>query len=181
MCSCLLLLLLNSAALAADQSSTSDSQAPAPESESNRLDHRLGAYLGILGDPHPTILGLNVAYNVTDFLRASAGAGQVSATSSLSIANDGSVSSQTQSMTTLGVAAKFLVPTWNLTPTASLGYSHISITDGSVFTDYKSNNLYVGIGGDWQAKSGFNLGAGMNISMNGAAPSAPYINVGYFF
>jgi len=131
----------------------------------NRLTKRLGAYVGVLGDPHPTLFGFNVAYNVLDYLRASIGYG--------------SVSVGDLSLTTIGAAAKFMVPGWNLSPTGTLGYSHVSM-NGFV-ADYGENNIYVGLGGDWQAGNGFNLGAGFNVSLNGAAPTAPYLNVGMFF
>jgi hypothetical protein len=145
----------------------------------NRSARKLGAYIGILGDPHPTVVGFNVAYNVLDFMRASVGFGKVSV-STLTVGSSGFATEDT-SMTTIGVAAKFLVPNWNLSPSASLGYSHVSIDSNAIVTDYKSSNIYLGLGGDWQAESGFNLGAGMNLSLNGGAPAAPYINVGMFF
>jgi hypothetical protein len=148
-------------------------------SDNHRGDRRLGAYLGILGDPHPTVVGFNVAYNVLDYLRASAGFGKV--TVSTFDLNDSGIGVTESSLTTFGVAGKFLVPGWNLSPAATVGLSFVSIDEGITATDYKSTNLYLGLGGDWQAASGFNLGAGLNLSLNGGAPTAPYINVGMFF
>lgn len=144
----------------------------------NRLNKKLGAYLGILGDPHPTVIGVNVAYNVNEYLRASLGFGKISA-STIDL-NDPTGFTDT-SMTTIGAAAKFLMPGWNFSPSASLGYSHVFFDGMLADADYKSNNIYLGLGGDWQAESGFNLGAGLNVSINGGAPTAPYINVGMFF
>lgn len=158
--------------------SVSEQPTSAP-AETNRMNKRIGAYLGILGDPHPTVVGVNLAYNVASFMRASLGFGKVSA-STISISDSG-IGTEEVSMTTIGASAKFMVPTWNLTPTASLGYSHVSLGDNTSFVDYKASNLYTGLGIDWQAESGFNLGAGMNLSLNSGAPSAPYINVGVFF
>jgi hypothetical protein len=149
-------------------------------SADNRISRRLGAYLGILGDPHPTVVGVNVAYNLTEYLRASVGFGKVS-TSTAVVGSGFSLTTEDQSMTTIGAAAKFLMPNWNLSPAVTVGYSHISLADGMVFSDYKSSNVYLGLGADWQAESGFNLGAGLNLSMNSGAPTAPYINVGMFF
>ena len=148
-------------------------------SEDHRAEKRLGTYLGILGDPHPTVLGANVAYNWLPFLRASLGFGQISVTS-MSF-NQNGFATEEKSMTTIGTAAKFMVPGWNLTPTASLGYSHVFFSEGITSTDFRANNIYMGFGGDWQAESGFNMGAGLNVSLNGAAPSAPYLNLGMFF
>lgn len=173
--------VLSTSAQAAEPSknlSVSSASASAPAN--NREARRLGAYLGILGDPHPTGIGVNLAYNVLRFMRASVGFGKVSTGASISVDGSGASVSE-ESQTTIGFATKFMMPDWNLTPAVTLGYSHVSVSDGMlVVSDYKSNNIYTGIGADWQAESGFNLGAGLNISLNGGAPTAPYINVGYF-
>lgn len=177
----LTLALMLASALAAAQSTfaatpgTSEARA---SDLSNRSDRKWGAYLGVLGDPHPTAFGINAAYNVTDYLRASVGYGRFS-TGSISIGN--SVSIEEESVSTFGVAAKFLMPGWNISPSATVGFSFIGLSDGFVSEDYKTSNLYLGLGGDWQMASGFNLGAGLNLSLNGGAPTAPYLNIGMFF
>jgi hypothetical protein len=157
------------------------SQGTAPTE--NRSSKRMGVYVGVLGDPHPTLAGVNLAYNLSPMMRASVGYGKVTVSSAaISITDDGiSGSSTEESMTTLGAAMKFLVPGMNLSPSATVGYSHIALSDNLIIEDYKANNFYLGLGADWQGESGLNLGAGMNLSMNGAAPSAPYFNLGYFF
>lgn len=148
---------------------------------SNRDEKKFGAYLGILGDPHPTVLGINVAYNVNDYLRASAGFGQITVTSGISI-DDSGMSTQETTMTTVGTGAKFFVPGWSLSPTAGLAYSHVFMSgDNTDIIDYKSNNFSTSLGFDWQTRGGFNMGGGMNLSLNDAAPTAPYINLGWFF
>lgn len=169
---------------AAAQASAPKQTSQAEESVSakatnNRELRRLGAYVGILGDPHPTGIGLNIAYNVLKFMRASIGFGKVS-TASVSLDGSG-IAAVEESQTTIGFATKWMMPDWNLTPAVTLGYSHVSLSDGMVFADYKASNIYTGLGVDWQAESGFNLGAGLNLSLNGGAPTAPYINVGMFF
>lgn len=148
---------------------------------SHRSEKKIGAYLGILGDPHPTVLGMNAAYNLFDFMRVSVGMGKVSVTT-MTLNNSG-FATEEKSITTLGIASKFLVPGWNVTPSIGLGYSHVFLSDGLSLdnTDYKANNIYTSLGVDWQSQGGFNLGAGANVSINGAAPFAPYINLGYFF
>jgi hypothetical protein len=164
------------------QNSQKDNSHSVP-GESIRSEKRIGAYLGLLGDPHPTLAGFNVAYNLNDMMRASVGMGKISAGASVSV-NDEAITAEETSMTTIGAALKFMVPGWNLTPSGSLGYSHVSMssTNGGGFEllDYKANNFYVGLGGDFQAENGFNVGLGLNVSVNGAAPTAPYINLGYF-
>lgn len=168
-----------SIASAAPKSSPKNESSSEVKLESSRMDKRFGAYVGILGDPHPTLFGVNLAYNVLDYLRASVGYGQITVTT-LSL-DDSGFGTAEESMTTIGAAAKFLVPGWNLTPTATLGYSHVFMSEGFESIDYDSDNLYVGLGGDWQTTGGFNLGAGFNVSITGSAPLAPYINLGMFF
>ena len=169
------LLILPSMVRASENNNQTQTQVNLTE---NRMLKRFGAYLGILGDPHPTLVGFNVAYNVNDYLRASVGFGKVTVSS---IDLTGSSGITDTSLTTIGAAAKFLMPGWNLSPSATLGYSHIAFDGVLADNDYKSSNLYFGVGGDWQAASGFNLGAGLNVSINGGAPTAPYMNVGMFF
>jgi hypothetical protein len=149
--------------------------------DSARTQHKIGAYLGLLGDPHPTLAGFNLAYNLNDMMRASIGVGKVTVGSSVSVGDEG-ISSAESSVTTVGAAMKFMVPGWNLTPSGSLGLSKVSIqNNGPIEIEgYKSTNIYLGLGGDFQSDGGFNVGAGLNVSMNGGAPSAPYINFGYF-
>ncbi|MBC7397358.1 MAG: hypothetical protein H7333_07930 [Bdellovibrionales bacterium] len=174
----LLLALLSSSAVASTNSEAGTSVTSVELS--HRSDKKMGAYLGLLGDPHPTVLGLNIAYNALDFMRASIGFGQVSV-SSLRVNQNGQLATEETSMTTIGVGSRFFVPGWSFTPTAGVGYSHVFLSSNAVsISDYKANNIYVNAGFDWQATSGFNLGAGMNVSVNGAAPTAPYINLGYF-
>lgn len=170
---------LTVAQAAPTQSSTSEQSVSSKTS--NRDMKRFGAYLGILGDPHPTNVGINIAYNVLQFMRASVGFGKISTGASISMDESGNFAASEESQTTIGAAVKFLMPGWNLSPSVALGYSHISLSEGMINPDYKSSNLYAGLGADWQAASGFNLGAGLNLSLNGGAPTAPYVNVGVFF
>lgn len=143
--------------------------------ESNRSKKKIGGYVGILGDPAPTLLGINAAYNLTDYLRLTAGFGQVKASVTLNGA------SSDQSMTTLGAGAKLLYPGWSLSPVLSLGYSHVSIDAGGIVADVAANNVFMGVGMDWQAESGFNFGLGLNVAVSGASGTLPYVNLGWFF
>ena len=163
----------------ADAEQPSNQNKAEVKTDDHRATKRYGAYLGILGDPHPTVVGVNIAYNVLDYLRASIGFGKISV-SSIGSSSDGFAVEDT-SITTIGAAAKFLVPGWNLSPSATLGYSHLSFGGLLADSDYKTNNIYFGAGGDWQSETGFNVGVGLNVSMNGAAPTAPYLNLGMFF
>jgi hypothetical protein len=149
--------------------------------ESNRMKNRAGAYLGLLGDPYPTLVGVNLAYNVFDFMRVSAGFGKISASASFGSTE---VSS---SATTIGGTVRFMVPNWSLTPTAGLGFSHVSISDDAGVTVSVKNftesasHLYGNFGFDWQSSGGFNVGAGYNYSFKSGIGGAVYVNLGWYF
>ncbi len=139
------------------------------------MQKRAGAFLGVLGDPFPTLVGVNLAYNVFDFLRATAGLGQVSA----------SVGNSSASATTVGAGARFLVPGWSLSPVAglSLAYVGYSSTGGALSVggfDSGGLHAYASLGIDWQTASGFNVGAGYNLSTKAGVGGMPYLNLGWF-
>ena len=146
-------------------------------SSSNRMLRRAGVYLGLIGDPFPTIVGVNLAYNAFDFARFTAGIGKISA----------SIGATEASATTLGATSKFFVPGWNLSPVAGLGFSYVSVsqTGGSKITVSNFNDsaahVYATIGVDWQAASGFNIGAGYNVSFKSGVGGLPYLNLGWYF
>jgi hypothetical protein len=142
---------------------------------SHRMQKRAGAYLGILGDPFPTLIGVNLGYNVFDFLRATAGIGQVSA----------STGASTASATTLGAGARFLVPGWSLSPSAGLSVAYLAYASdglGISLGNYGAGGLhaYASFGVDWQTEGGFNLGLGYNVSFRSGFGGMPYINLGWF-
>lgn len=162
------------------------SAAPAPTKATNaeidtsasaRMKNRAGGYVGILGDPFPTIIGLNVGYNVFDFMRATAGLGQVSA----------SVGTAEATATTVGAGARFFVPGWNLTPTAGLSMAYVMVSkEGGMSVSVKNfdesgAHIYATLGIDYQASSGFNIGAGYNLSFKSGIGGLPYLNLGWFF
>jgi hypothetical protein len=146
--------------------------------DSNRMKNRLGAYLGLLGDPFPTIIGVNVAYNIFDFMRATGGFGQVSASASFGGAE---VSAKA---TTFGLGTRFFVPGWSLSPVGGLSFAAVSVSGSGVsvnnFSD-SGSHVYATLGADWQAASGFNVGVGYNISFKSGIGGMPYINLGWFF
>lgn len=140
---------------------------------SNRQGNKLGVYMSVLGDPFPNLIGMNAAYNLTDYLRANLGYGKVSA----------SIGESEASLTTIGAGAKGMVPGWSLTPVLGLNATY-AMFSGSAIT---VNNLsksglvpYLNVGLDWQAQGGFNVGLGTNVSFSDAG-SGGYLNLGYFF
>ena len=147
------------------------------ETVSNRMKNRAGGYVGLLGDPFPTIIGLNIAYNVLDFMRATAGLGQVSAQFGTAEAT----------ATTIGAGARFFVPGWDFSPTAGLSFAYVSVSQTGGMSvsvknfDESGAHLYGTIGVDWQAATGFNVGAGYNLSFKSGIGGLPSLNLGWYF
>lgn len=150
---------------------------------SSRSAKRLGAYLGI-GEPAPTLIGINLAYNVTDFLRASAGYGSLSVATSLSFGSDGSLTANEASAKTFGVGVRGLVPGWSVSPTVGLHFAHVSYSGAGGLTvggfQESGSHIYGSLGVDWQASFGLNLSAGYNYSFKSGIGGSAYLNAGWF-
>jgi hypothetical protein len=140
--------------------------------DSHRMSRRAGMYLAY-GDPYPTVLGISAAYQITDYLKASAGFGQLGV----------SVGAFEASTTTIGVGLKGMVPGWNLTPTVGLHFAHVSHTGGGFavggFTD-SGAHVYTSFGFDWQTKAGFNLNGGYQLSFKSGIGGGLYLGAGWF-
>lgn len=137
--------------------------------ESARTSKKLGMYLGI-GDPCPTVLGINLAYNVTDFLKASVGYGSISVLGA--------------SAKTLGAGIRGLVPGWNVSPTVGLHWAHVSY-DGPGIIEVggfkeSSSHIYTTLGVDWQTGAGFNLNGGYHYSFKSGIGGGIYLGAGWF-
>lgn len=150
-------------------------------SQSNRMKHQIGVHVGLLGDPYPTLVGFNANYNAMDWLRATAGFGQISADVS-------DVSgTATFKATTFGFGARFFVPDWSFSPVGGISWATVSVTvTGTALGDVagfsgSGSHLYATIGFDWQTGMGFSLGGGYNMSFKSAVPGVPYINLGWYF
>lgn len=123
----------------------------------SRMKDRWGIYGTLFGEPLISLMGLDVAYNATDFLRLNGGVGIFPA----GIAN----------LVSLGVGAKFMVPNWEFTPFLGgsfaqwfvpSSYGDIPLYNpgtGAIQPD--PNYFYLMIGFDYQAKDGFDIGLGI--------------------
>jgi hypothetical protein len=147
------------------------------------MEKKLGAGFSI-GEPAPTILGVNAGYNVTDFLRAQLGYGSFEVTTGVSMNESGMQTTSTKA-TTIGGGVKGFMPGWSLSPTAGLHYSHTSISgDGDLeINGLKASGgmVYGSLGVDWQAKNGFNAALGYNLPFSGAASGSFFASAGWFF
>lgn len=153
-------------------------------SASARLARKIGFYVGVVNEPAPSLLSVNAGYNVTDYLRLSAGLGRIS--SSLSTTDSlGNSASIEGSATTLGAGARFMVPGWSLTPTVGLHAAHVFYSGTPMITlggfDQNGGHVYVSGGLDYQSKGGFNLGLGINKSFKSEIGNSAYLNMGWFF
>ncbi|MBY0471703.1 hypothetical protein K2X30_11105 [bacterium] len=145
------------------------------QAESHRMKHKIGILAGVLGDPYPSIISGNVAYNVLDFLRVQAGYGTGSAAGI--------------TVNSLGIGVRALVPDWNFSPMVGVSFVSNTVTIDvsqfiSAFNGFSvsgtTSSLYIPFGFDWQTEGGFNLGFGASLSTK-VSQVLPYITIGWFF
>ncbi|MGE3975491.1 MAG: hypothetical protein AB7F59_13280 [Bdellovibrionales bacterium] len=149
---------------------------------SNREAKKVGVGLSV-GNPFPSLIGLNASYNMNDFLRARVGYGEIEATTGIS-SNGNTLVSKTTKVTTYGAGATAFVPGMSFSPIAGLAVSHVAFEgDGELEIQgvKKSGTLFYGsVGVDWLASSGFNAGLGYHIGISQAGGSM-YADLGWFF
>jgi hypothetical protein len=138
---------------------------------------KVGIFFGFIGAPFPSIFGVNAGYNAASFLRGSVGVGFTNV----------SDPTLTVKATTLNAEAKALIPGWNFSPTAALGFSHVSMTvtgtgDTSALGGLTGSGsaFYAGPGIDWQTGYGFNLGFEYKILFK-TSDGLPSIYFGWYF
>jgi hypothetical protein len=143
-----------------------------------RADKKFGVYVSLLGDPFISLYGLNVAYNATDYLRVNGGVGY------LGVDN--------VNITSVGLGVKALVPRWAFSPYFGLNYSQSFLStnlgqawfytpsgNGNLGTSFSS--FYPSLGFDYQDKSGFNLGLGVQFyTIQNTSGVLPGLNIGWF-
>ncbi len=150
----------------------------------SRGDDELGLYGDVVGDPFPGLWGVNLAYNITDFLRLNAGYGSFPSTS-LTVGT----ATGTLSASSIGGGAKFFVPGWNLSPTVGINYTNLSVGMSGVSVSGLSvgglsasgSVFYATFGLDWQTSYGLDIGAGYNFMFSPTTGGLPYLNLGWFF
>ena len=142
-----------------------------------------GVYVG-LGNPYPTLLGINAAYNLDKNIRFSAGYGQIEVTSGISV-NGSSVSESKTTASTYGVGGEYLFSDWTVRPLIGLHAGYLSVSgDGDISLNSMKKNsafVYSNAGFDFMAQSGFEVGAGVQVALAGGSGAGVYVNSGYFF
>lgn len=137
------------------------------ETASHRMERRSGIYADAFGDPFPSLVGFNIGYSLTDFLRVHAGVGT------------GKAVQPESSSYSMGGGLKLMIPSWSFTPV--IGFAGTLVFDeDSPRSIASKNHLYANAGVDYTFANGFNLGAGLNYAPF-AKTAFPYINIGYYF
>ena len=159
------------------------SQAAQETRTSAKPKRAIGTYVG-LGNPFPSILGVNAAYNVTNNIRAEIGYGEVEVTTSLSF-NGAEFVSETTKATTYAVGGDYLFTDWAVRPLLGARIGYFDITGDGEFSvqgvDKSTFLSYLTAGFDYISGGGYYFGAGLNQAFVGASTSNFYANVGYFF
>lgn len=140
---------------------------------STRMSKRLGGTLSLMGDPYPSIFGMNVHYNLIDMARVSVGYGNISMGSAFGGG----------SLTTIGAGITGFVPGWSLSPTFGFHISSLSGSGDLEVQGVKGSGLlpYASLGMDWQTRGGFNLNTGYNIPFGNRGSGAFYAALGWYF
>lgn len=146
--------------------------------EDSRTSHRFGIYGSVLGDPFPSLFGINLAYNFTNFFRVNLGYGSVSASSGTT----------TLTATSIGAGAKLFIPHWSFSPVVGFNYTNVAISASGTVSGLSVNGISVSgaftnmsLGFDWQTQMGLMLGGGYNFGLSGGLGGAPFFNLGWFF
>ncbi len=146
-------------------------------------EKNIGTYVG-LGNPFPSLLGLNAAYNINENLRAVLGYGEVEVTTSASFDGTTFATSSTKA-TTYAAGADYLFTDWAIRPIVGARVGYFNIKGDGEFSvqgfDESTFLAYASAGLDYLARGGFYFGAGMNASFVGKSSSSFYANLGYFF
>lgn len=149
---------------------------------SNRGLLSAGVYLSIMGDPYPSLAGANLAINVLDFLRLTAGIGGYTGAAGSSLG----AGSTAAAATSYAAGLRALMPGWSFSPMVGVSYTHLHMTSGPANANVQGFGAsgeywYASMGLEWQSPNGFNVGAGCNVAMLATGTALPYINIGYFF
>ncbi len=147
--------------------------------EPSREEHPFGVELALLTEPFPSLWGINLSYNIIQWVRVTVGYGSFSATDALS--------NYKATFTTIDANVKGFLAPWTFAPFLSLGYTHVSATITGVGTGVggltgAGSSPFYGFGFDWQTHGGFNLGFEYQLtSIDHTAIGLPGFYLGWFF
>ena len=145
----------------------------------SRSNKKLGVGVGLITEPFPSILGFNLAYNIMDQLRLTAGYGTINA----------SATGFSVDVTSIGLDAKLFLLDWSFAPFVSGGVTTVTGTVSGTGTTSgisianTGTAASVGFGVDWQTWIGFNFGLEYKTLLSSSLGStgAPGLYLGWYF
>ncbi len=146
--------------------------------DGSRSMHRFGVYVSVLGDPFPSLWGINVGYNLESWMRLHAGYGSTSVGSGTS----------TLTVSSLGGGVHFFVPGWSLSPVVGVSITNLTASVSGSVSGLSVNGIsssglftYGSAGLEWQTYSGLTIGVGYNFGLSGGLGGAPSASFGWYF
>ncbi len=146
-------------------------------------EKKWGTYVAI-GNPYPSLLGINAAYNATENIRAVIGYGEIEVTTSIGFSAAGFDEKKTKA-TTYTAGADYLFTDWSFRPSlgARIGYFNIE-GDGDFEVQGFNKSAFIASGNfgiDYLGQSGYYAATGLNVAVVGGSGTGFYANMGYFF
>ncbi len=146
-------------------------------------ERKIGVGVG-LGKPYPGLIGLNAGYHLTPNLRLTAGYAEVEVTTSMTY-SEGALNSSSTKAQTYALGSEYFFTDWRVRPGLGLHAGYFSVKGDGAFSingfDRSTAHIYSSVGFDWIARSGFNLGTGLNVALVEGSGTSFFLNAGYFF
>ncbi len=149
-----------------------------------RDQHQYGVYLGF-GTPYPSLMGLNVGYNVSDF-RVTAGFAELETTTSLSFDSTTGWTQEKMKATTYDVGTEYYFKrgqSWRPLVGVHVGYVDISGRGSLSINGFGEDTLhaYANVGLDYMSQGGYQFAIGYNQGFLQNGNGSIYVNTGRFF
>ncbi len=154
------------------------------QSQDIRNEKKYGVYLG-LGTPYPSLLGLNVGYNVSD-IRLTAGYAELEATTSLTYSDAAGFQEEKAKASTYDTGVEYyFMHGENWRPVAGVHFGFVDVSGkGNISIDgFKKDTFhaYANAGIDYVSQNGYQFAIGYNQGFIANGNGNVYINAGQFF
>lgn len=155
------------------------------EVEDVREQKKFGVYLGI-GTPYPSLLGINVGYNISSDVRVTAGYAELEATTSLSYNSATGWQEEKVKASTFDLGAEYYFmkgQSWRPIAGVHMGYVDISGKGEMNINSFKKDTVhaYVNAGVDYVSRNGYQFAVGYNQGVVENTNGSVYVNAGQFF
>lgn len=143
-----------------------------------------GVYLG-LGTPYPSLLGINVGYNISD-LRITAGYAELETTTSLSYNNSTGWTEEKAKAASYDAGVEYYFKhgqSWRPVAGVHVGFVDISGKGGISVDGFKKDTVhaYANAGIDYMSQGGYQFAVGYNQGFISNGGGSVYVNTGRFF